>query len=302
VDLARTSLVDGEPVRHLLLKNPFSLDLGVRGIALGTVVAEAIGMCIVLAMLIRGTGGVRLRARRLKPHWHTLRRLLRVGLPSFAETFGMWIGNYAVIILIGMLGSEAILGSHIIAIRLESLSFGPGFAMGMVASILAGQYLGAKSPAMARKAILFAAAVAALQMGLMGILFITLGRAIAGLISSQPEHLHLVPPLLFWTGLVQVPFAIGIALRVGLRGAGDAKWVMWLTWITTYAVRLPLVYFASRVDIHLPAFLGGGTIHNPSPVGGTLEWVWIALCAEIVVRAVLFIARFVHGGWQTKRV
>lgn len=302
VDLARTAVVNGEPVRKVILTNPFHFDMGVRGIALGTVVAEAIGMCIVLAMLIRGTGGIRLRARRLKPHWHTLRRLARVGLPSFFETFGMWIGNYAVIILIGMLGSDAILGSHIIAVRLESLSFGPGFAMGMVASILAGQYLGAKAPHMARRAIIVAAGVAALQMGLMGVLFIFAGRAIAGLISSQPEHLHLVPPLLFCTGMVQVPFAIGIALRVGLRGAGDAKWVMWLTWITTYGVRLPLVYLASRIDIHLPAFLGGGVIHNPSPVGGTLEWVWIGLCTEIVVRAIVFIARFMHGGWMHKKV
>ncbi len=57
-------------------------------------------MLIVLAMVIRGSGGVRLRARRLRPHYHTLRRLVRVGLPNFLETFGMWIGNFAVILLV----------------------------------------------------------------------------------------------------------------------------------------------------------------------------------------------------------
>jgi putative MATE family efflux protein len=302
VDLAQTRLVDGQVVRRVFLENPFEFDLGIRGIALGTIIAELIGMAIVVAMLIRGTGGVRLRARRLRPHWHTMRRLLRVGLPSFFETFGMWIGNFAVILLIGRIGSEAMLGSHIIGVRLEALSFGPGFAMGMVASILAGQYLGAGSTAMARRAILFATVVAALQMGLMGILFIACGRTVTGFISSQPEHLELVPPLLFWAGIVQVPFAVAIVLRVGMRGAGDAKWVMWLTWITTYAVRLPLVYLASGVDIYLPAWLGGAVITNPSPFGGTLEWIWIAFCIEILIRAVLFLARFLHGGWLHKKV
>ncbi len=139
-------------------------------------------------------------------------------------------------------------------------------------------------------------------MGLMGLLFIAFSHTISGFISSQPEHLHLVPELLFITGMVQVPFAIGIVLRVGMRGAGDAKWVMYLTWLGTYAIRLPLVYLFSRVDIHLPDWLGGFTIHNPSPVGGTLRWVWIALCIEVVLRCFLFVARFLHGGWSRQRV
>lgn len=311
VDLSRTTLVEGEVVRQTFLENPFGFDMGVRGIAAGTMIAEFVGMLIVVVMLIRGTGGVRLRVKRLKPHWHTMRRLLRIGLPSFAETFGMWIGNFAVILLIGMMAEHAMLGSHIIAVRLEAFSFGPGFAMGIVASILAGQYLGAGSVAMARRVILVAAIVASAQMGLMGVIFMTLGREVTGLISSQPDHLQIVPPLLFWAGMVQIPFAIGIVLRVGMRGAGDAKWVMWLTWVTTYGVRLPLVYLLSGINIQLPAWAGGALVRNPihavgevggMAIGGTLEWIWIGLCIEIVARGVIFVCRFLHGGWATARV
>src|SRR5262249_31597743 len=143
--------------------------------------------------------------------------------------------------------------------------------------------------------------VAAIQMGLMGVFFMGLGDAIAGFVSSQPEHLKIVPKLLFITGIVQVPFAIGIVLRVGMRGGGDAKWVMYLTWIGTYLIRLPLVYLFSRVDIHLTDSPNGPIIPNPSPIGGTLEWVWIALCIEIIIRAALFLARFLHGGWVRQR-
>lgn len=302
VDLTRATLVNGEMVTRTLVSNPFRFDMGVRGIAWGTVIAEAVGMLIVLAMVIRGTGGVRLRARRLRPHWHTMRRLVRVGMPSFFETFGMWVGNYAVILLVGLMGSEALFGSHIIAVRVESFSFGPGFAMGMVASILAGHYLGAGSPAMARRALIACTIVASIQMGLMGVLFMAGGATLTGFISSQPEHLRIVPGLLFITGMVQVPFAIGIVLRVGMRGTGDAKWVMYLTWIGTYAIRLPLVYLFSRVDIPLSSDPAGPVIPNPSPWGGTLSWVWIALSAEVVIRAVLFLARFFHGGWLRHRV
>jgi Na+-driven multidrug efflux pump len=112
-----------------------------------------------------------------------------------------------------------------------------------------------------------------------------------------------VPRLLRVTGVVQVPFAIGIVLRTALRGAGDAKAVMWLTWITTYGVRLPLAYLFSGVDIHLPAWLGGGMIVNPCGIGrGGLVWLWIALCCEIVVRCVVFTVRFAREEWMRARV
>jgi Na+-driven multidrug efflux pump len=34
-----------------------------------------------------------------------------------------------------------------------------------------------------------------------------------------------------------------------MRGAGDVKVVMALTWISTYLIRLPLAYLLSGVDV-----------------------------------------------------
>ncbi len=301
VDLSTTRFVDGKPVTSILLVNPFPFDLGVAGIAYGTLIANAVGAAFVIFILVKGTAGIRLRWRRLAPHRHTIARLIRVGWPNFLETLGMWAGNFLIILMVGWMAGPAggYLGSHIIAIRIEAFSFLPGFAISLAAATLAGQYLGAGSPALARRAVLTCAILAAAIMGLLGIALISWPAQIVGLFTSQPTHLELTPRLLHITGWVQIPFAISIVLRSALRGAGDVKAAMWLTWITTYGVRLPLAFIISGADLHLP---WGWTIHNPFPFHLGLPGLWIGLCIEIVIRAVLFAWRFAGGEWAKKRV
>src|SRR4051812_3361445 len=57
-------------------------EIGFKGIAIGTVTAYVIGGLLQLAVLLRGRGGLRLHPHRLRPHWHTLRRIFKIGLPA----------------------------------------------------------------------------------------------------------------------------------------------------------------------------------------------------------------------------
>ncbi len=287
--------------------NPFGFDLGVTGIALGTVIGDFTGGGIMLWMALRGRWGITLKRRWLKPHWHTVRRLLRLGLPNFFETFGMWIGNFMVIVMVGWLGARSavegggngLLGAHIIGVRIEAFSFLPGFAMGMAAATLAGQYIGAGSETMARAAVLRCAGLAAVVMGVIGGLFVALPHEITAMLSDQPEHLNNTPALLVICGVVQVPFALAIVFRSAMRGAGDVKVVMMLTWVSTYVIRLPMAYVLSGVDIPLP---DGTFIENPSPLDWGLNGLWIGLCGELILRGAIFSLRFFFGGWTRAKV
>ncbi|RMD61369.1 MAG: hypothetical protein D6824_08170, partial [Planctomycetota bacterium] len=98
----------GELVRVVALANPFPFDMGIAGIAWGTVIAQTLGACVVLTMLARGSSGVALKRRRLAPHRVTLVRLARLGFPNFLESAGMWAGNFLVLLLVGALGAEGL--------------------------------------------------------------------------------------------------------------------------------------------------------------------------------------------------
>ena len=295
----------------IVLQSPYNL--GVVGIAAGTVCGDLAGMFIVLGMARSGVWGIRLRKRRMHPHRITIARLYRLALPNFLETLGMWAGNFLIIVIVGLLALEAahahgasggsgLLGAHIVAIRIEAFSFLPGFAVGMAAATLAGQYLGAGAPKHAHKAVLLCTALATSIMTAMGFAFIFIPKQIVGLFTQQPTHLEQTPHLLFYCGMVQIPFAIAIVFRQAMRGAGDVRAVMWITWLTTYGLRLPLAYFFSGVDIPLPAWLGGGVFENPSPFDLGLRGLWIGLCIELGLRGVAFSARFIQGGWMRAKV
>jgi len=311
----------GELVTRQILPAIPGPELGVYGIAIGTIVAHTVGAVLITVFLIRGRSGIRLKRSRLLPHKATLRRLLRLGAPNFAESLGMWVGNFMVVMFVGWLGVAAqlaggeangIFGAHIWAIRIEAFSFLPGFAMGMAAATLAGQYLGAGSTARARTAILRCTFIGTGVMAMMGLMFMLIPEQIIGLFTAQPVHLELVPRLLVICGAVQIPFGIALVIRSALRGAGDVKFVMFLTWFSTYAMRLPLAYALSGVDIYRKEVLESGEVvhvmlfENPFPeiegVTGGLGGLWLGLSLELVFRGALFAGRFIHGGWMKARV
>lgn len=301
VDLKTTAIIDGEPVTRVILHNPFGFNLGVAGIAWGTVLSQFAGAAFMLAVVLRGVGGVRLVRHRLRPHVSTIARLARVGWPNFLETFGMWVGNFLVLLLVGLMGPGA-LGAHVVAIRIEAFSFLPGFALGSACATLVGQYLGAGSPALARRAVVICSAAASLFMGVCGMVFVLAPERVVGLMTSQAAHLELAPGALFAAGCIQIPFAIQLVVRAAVRGAGDVRAAMWITWICTYAVRLPLAWLLSGVDVPMPGFLGGGVLPNPAPESWGLAGLWWGLCLEIVVRFGAFTWRFAGGKWAHARV
>jgi len=294
------------------LTSPLGLDWGVKGIAFGTVVGDSVGALIILSMAVSGRWSIRLKLRWMKIHSVMVWRLVRLGVPNFFETFGMWVGNFFIIAFVGLLArqmdTEGLLGAHIIGIRIEAFSFMPGFGMGIAAATLAGQYLGMGRPDLAKKAVFRCTLIASTIMGVMGLFFILFARPITAMLSPQPAHLEMVPPLLIICGAIQIPFAIGIVFRTAMRGAGDVRWVMGMTWFSTYALRLPLAYIISGVDIPLPHFLGGGVIINPRwfeswfGIAPGLTAMWLALCSEMTLRGVLFAIRFFQGGWLKAKV
>ncbi len=271
------------------LVNPFSVDMELAGIAWGTSGSYVFGAVLTLYILKRGVKDLRLETRDLSLDRRMMMRIIRVGGPGFADSVMMWSANLLVLLVIGMVAAaeavngapkEGLQGAHLIAIRWESFSFLPGFAVGTAAGALAGQYLGAGNPRMARRSILACTWIAVVIMGVLGLVFIFAGGFLTRIISHQEVHLQETPALLVICGIVQVFFAITMVLRQSLRGVGDTRWSFLITTFASFFIRLPA------------AWLLGVTF------GLGLKGIWIGLSGEIVLRAGFFAWRFLHGGWM----
>ncbi len=266
---------------------------GVIGIAGGTAIAYAVGGVATAAVLLRGVKDLKVSRLALKPERSMSWRVIRIGIPNFLEGVAMWGVNLFVLGFIGVIAltegidgipREGLVGAHTIAVQWEAFSFLPGFAMGTAAGALAGQYLGAGNPQMARRAIVVCTLVACGFMSLVGGGFMFFGRPLTAVISDQPVHLEEVPKLLFICGLVQIFFALVMVVRQALRGVGDTRAVLAITVLSSYGLRLPLAWY---LGVHLGYGLAG---------------IWMGLCGELVVRGSLFLGRFLHGGWAKIRV
>lgn len=259
--------------------------LGFNGIAIGTVIAYIVGGLIQAAVLVRGIGGIRLHLHRLRPHWTTLKRIFRIGIPSGFEGLLIWTAQFVVLHVInGLDATNRIPTAHSNAVRIEGLSYMVCFGIAMAAATLVGQSLGAKRPDRARKC---ANACYILGGGIMtccSILFIVFGRAMARFISADPIVVDLTAQCLFITAFCQPGFAAAIIYSGALRGAGDTMMVMVLNLISIFAVRLAGVLFVAWV-LHLG-----------------LAAIWIVLCVELLVRGLLMYGRFLHGGWAKVKV
>ena len=270
---------------------------GVAGIAGGTAAAWFGGAVLVVGVLLRGgfwsVGKVPLRLdlRWLKLRWKLGRRIVRVGLPSLVESSGMWVGNAIVGGFVGVLiartATNGLMGAHIIGIRIESLSFLPGAAMGMAAATLMGQYLGAGRPDLAKRAVGLCWGIGVGIMSVMGVLFLLIPGWFASLLAPGDEMAgvrEMAVPLLRICGPIQIFFGTYLILSQALRGAGDTRGPMMITYASTFLVRLPAAYLLAL------------------PLGFGLTGMWFGLCGELVVRGLLYVKRFRAGRWETIKV
>lgn len=267
--------------------------LGVRGLAWGSVLGWLAGLVSVLWFLRQREGGgahedgveLSLRQCQFRPEWPTMKRIARVGAPQALEMFGMWLIHSVTLGFVAKLAVGGTMGAHFIAIRIESMSFLPGFAIGTAGATLVGQYLGASNPEKAALAVRLCWRYAAIFMGAIGVAFLVWPQGMVGLIlpATDPEAaevIHRASPLVFLCGLVQPILATCLVMKICLRGAGATRTVMMgsfgsMIFFRALLVPLGVTYF-----------------------GLDLLGIWILMFCDVTLQAVVFTWIHYRGRWK----
>jgi putative MATE family efflux protein len=259
---------------------------GIAGIATGTVCGWIAGLLTAVMLLGRGKkDGLHWTRANLRPQWETMKRIARVGAPQAMEIAFMWMIHAYGIRVIAGLKNEGALGAHILAIRVESMSFLPGFAIATAAAALAGQYLGAGSQDMAVRAVRLCWKSAAALMTAMGVFFV-LGRdlLIGWMAPGSELHAQLAAPLLIVCALAQPFFATCIVLKTSMRGAGATHIVMRWSFGSMFFYRVFVLWIMPRfMEVSLTA-------------------VWIVLSLDLMTQALIFSRLHFRGKWLSARV
>lgn len=262
--------------------------MGIHGIVTGTVVARTVGGLITIAVLARGRSGLRLRRHLLTPHWTSIRRIVRIGLPAASDGAIMWTGQFIFLMIIGRLAvgqlGEAYYAAHMIVVRLEAFTYLPAVAWGFATATLVGQALGAGDHARARRV----AHEAVLQCGLLilfvSVVFLVGAEWILHQFQSDPQVAEVGATPFRILALFQPLLVMSIIYVHALRGAGDTRFPMVITLIGMVLVRLPLGY------------LFGIVLH------GGLLGAWVGMMGDMTLRAALALIRYSRGRWVHTQV
>ena len=256
--------------------------MGFDGIAAGTVIAYVAGGLLQFAVLISGRGGMRLHWHRLRPHWQTMRRIFRIGVPAGVEGLLIWIAQYSILIVINKMdASNVIAAAHLNAIKIEAFSYLPGWAFATAAATIVGQSLGMNDARRAKRGAYLSYALGGGVMTLCGLAFILFGGHFAAwMLPTQPAIAALTAKCLFITGFIQSGFAASMIFSGALRGAGDTVAVMAINLLSTIFLRLAGVLVVVFV------------------FGQGLLAVWIVLASELFIRGVMGWLRFEQGAWR----
>lgn len=272
----------------------YRMGWGVKGLAVGTVVGWAAGAVFILWFLrprskmsidqeAEGEPLV-LHMQNLRYDMPMLRRVWRVSWPSMIEIIGMWSVHAVGVYFIGTMKAGTV-GAHAMVVRLESVSFMPGFAIGMAASTLTGQYLGAGDPAMAKKAVRFCWLVAVVTMGGAGILISVFNMEFLSLFgnTASPQH-EIAAPVIRFVGLFQALTATMMVMKMSMRGAGATRTVTIYSFVSMGVIRIGLLWTVMHWwDVDL---LG----------------VWMVMMVDVLLQAIIFVRLHIKGDWLNTKV
>lgn len=263
----------------LLVNGTFGVPaLGIKGAAIGAALGRVAGGVMLVALLLAG----RMRLHIVldwRPNWAVIRTLVRIGLPAAGEYFVFQAAVILMARLITGLGTAAY-AAHSMTTTIESVSFLPGIGFGVAATTLVGQTLGIGDADRAKRVAWEALRQGGLMMTVVGLLMALWPATIIAWLTPDPTVIVQAEGPLRVAGLTQPLLALSFILVGALRGAGDTTWPLWMRVVSTWLVRVPMIF----------AMLW---LTNWGLVG-----IWLAMFADYLVQGVLILIRFQGGAWQ----
>lgn len=252
-------------------------NLGVPGAATGTALATVIVSGLFLLVIFKKQSIIRISFQEsFRFTKGCLATAAHLGIPVALERSTICIAQIVITMIISHLGTVAIAANYL-ATTAEGLSYLPAYGIAAAATTLIGQSIGAKKKNLALQFSRISVCMGMLFMTATGFLLYFFAPQLISIFSHEPQVIALGANVLRVEAFAQPLFAASIVATGVLRGAGDSRGPFLINLVSMWGVRLVI---ASIIAPH---------------VG--LIGVWIAMCTELCVRGLIFLARLHTKKW-----
>ncbi len=260
--------------------------LGVVGAGLATLLSQALGLLLFVAVLARtrrdAPTGLRIRdLARANP---SAGEVVRISLPSIAERIVLNLGLLSFFWILSRWYGTLAVAVYTVGIALLSFSWIPGTGYAQACATLVGQALGAErlkeASRVSRRSVWLAIGTAIPLGGLCA----WWRRPLAQLFTDDASVIDALGPFMLTLAFAQPFLQLHFTLAGAHKGAGDTVTPLVAALIGNWAVRIPV------------AILVAGWLE------ADVVWVWIALIFDHLTRSIHLGASFLSGRWRKTRL
>ena len=266
-----------------------SLNMGVAGVALATVIAQFISSALCLIKLAKMRDYFDFKLKYLKPAGEYVKTVIRLGLPSGLTQAIMSSAMIIVQSLTNQFG-EMFIAANVVIMRVDGFAMMPNFSFGMAMTTYAGQNVGAKLYDRVKQGAKQGTVMAVICSATITFIILIFGKYLMRVFTETTELVNMSNYLMKILAAGYIAMAVTQSLSGIMRGAGDTLTPMWISLITTVAVRVPLAYGISYM-----------TRTAELPIGRQ-ECIQISLLLSWVIGAVLTVIFYRIGKWKTKAI
>ena len=267
----------------------YMMDMGVKGAAMGTALAEFVTAVLMLYFLLVRSPMLRLgRLSSLTAHHSPLSfrptgdivgTAFKIGAPMGLQHLLMGGAQIVSTIIVAPLGTVAI-AANSLAITVESLCYMPGYGIAEAATTLVGQGIGAGQKLLTRSFAYMSVTLGIGVMTMMGVLMFIFAPELMQLMTPVTEVVSEGAQALRIEAFAEPMFAAAIVGNGVFVGAGDTLRPAIMSLTSMWGVRLTLAWWMSQA-------------HG-------LRGVWTAMAIELTFRGLMFLARLWKGNWNKK--
>lgn len=259
-----------------------TLGWGVFGVALATIIAQAVSAVSCLIYAYHKVPYFRLTKEELKPHKEIIVRSFRLGVPVALQNSMIAVSCMALQGIVNTFG-DTVMAAFTITSRIEQLVQQPYGSLSMALTTYSGQNIGAGKVDRVKKGFQRATLIALLfSVCLIPIAYL-FGENIVSIFVKEQDVIYIASRALrinslcyFGLGMIYVPRAL-------LNGCGDTGFAM-INGITEVACRL--IYAPIFTKIPMLGFWG----------------IWVTTGATWVTTALVCVGRYLRGKWQHKAI
>jgi len=256
-------------------------ELGVAGAAISTVVSRGLALGVFVWMLYR-VMEVRMAPRDLVTFSKEyVGKVLTVGVPSALEQITYHACQTVFLYYVTFLGSVA-LASRQYAMAISHYIFLFSLAIGIGTSIIVGRLVGAERKEEAYRRVVKSLKWSVAMTLLIDVVAILLREPLVGLFTRNPDIITLTAQVMVLSLLLESGRSFNLVLVNALRAAGDARFTVFMGFLSMVCMSLPLGYF---LVFKLNLGLGG---------------VWLAVAADEWTRGLVYWSRWRSRAWEKK--